>query len=444
MWKSLPEFARVTGLLALAFTATAQDAIFFNMADTHSAYDAYPSIITAVESITAEHPQADSYVLFNGDLFELGNTVASRNAGELDWAFLERLNETAQVILNIGNHEFDFISYSEFISRADELGLTVIGGVVDAASGQPLQPAYVTVPAGESSVSILGLATDQLSTYPADVRETIQVASPATQLAAIPDTGADVYVLSHGGVVADLQVLEQIDPASTIAVVGGHDHLSIDTVVNSITYQHNGFRGEYLRVTELTATAGGWDQTSETVTASAYPADPAFNRLVAMTRLRLLESADLSAIGTVPADMTVREAADWATAALRDAVGADVALLNHTSFGSGLQAGPLSLYRFNEFMRFDNDVMVATVDAETMSTILAGANLDQDTPLTDRHGDFVYASPLEVEPGVNYLLVTSSWIALDFNQLAFLGVEGIEFTQFEGVTTKGLLAADLR
>ena len=35
---------------------------------------------------------------------------------------------------------------------------------------------------------------------------------------------------------------------------GGHDHLSLHRV-QGILYQHNGFRGEYLRVVEATAVA---------------------------------------------------------------------------------------------------------------------------------------------------------------------------------------------
>ena len=121
-----------------------------------------------------------------------------------------------------------------------------------------------------------------------------------------------------------------------------------------------------------------------------------------------------------------------------------MALLNHTSFGSGLAAGELSRYRFNEFMRFDNDVMVANIDSETMATILSRANFDANTPLETLSGDFVYSSPLTVEPGRTYRLVTSSWIAMDFNQKNFLGVEGIEFEKLDGVTTKGLLAQSLQ
>ncbi len=444
MNKLLRRLSLSIAALLLAVSALAQDAVFINMADTHSAYDAYPQIITAVADIVRANPQADTYVVFNGDLFELGNAVASRNAGELDWAFLQRLNGIAPVILNIGNHEFDFVSYQQFIADAYSRGITVIGGVVDAASGQALQPAYVTVPAGPGQITVVGLATNQMSTYAAAARDSILVAAPARQIRNIPANLPNLYVLSHSGVVDDLQVLRLLNRANTLTVVGGHDHLTVNTTVNGIPYQHNGFRGEYLRVVRATAVKDGWSVRSSVVLINSQKPDEAYADRVEQARAELLTEADLEVVGVVPASLSVRQAADWATTTLRDSVDADVALLNHTSFGSGLTAGPLSLYRFNEFMRFDNDVMVAEVDADTMATIMSRANFDANTPVWVRSGDFVYASPLTVEPGRTYKLVTSSWIALDFNQQNFLGVSGIQFEKVDGVTTKGILAGSLR
>jgi hypothetical protein len=43
-----------------------------NMADTHSAYDAYPRILTAVERLSGQYAGRNMVFLFNGDLFELG------------------------------------------------------------------------------------------------------------------------------------------------------------------------------------------------------------------------------------------------------------------------------------------------------------------------------------------------------------------------------------
>lgn len=434
-----------TALLTLAATAASQDLLLVHLADTHSAYDAYPRIVTAVKEIVAASPGVPVYVLFNGDIFELGNTVASRNAGELDWQFLWHLDSIAPVIVNIGNHEFDFMTFPEqFRTQAASRGIELIGGVASASSGA-LQPAYTTLPVADTHVTIVGLATNQMNTYPAAIRDFLLIEPPLDQMLALPDDLENLIVLSHAGVSDDVLVLSELDAANTILVVGAHDHLVIDTVFSGIPYQHNGFRGEFLRVTELTRAGDGWELSSRRVDIAADIApDARLAKDIAFTRLDLLEGTDLLPVGTVPASLTVREAADWAVEALRAAVDADVALLNHTSFGSSLEQGPLSRYRFDEFIRFDNDVMVIDVDADTLATILSRANLDEDTPLEARVGDFVYATPVTVEPGRTYRLVTSSWVALDFNQPLFLGVDGLVFEHLEGVTTKGIIAAALR
>ena len=132
----------------------------------------------------------------------------------------------------------------------------------------------------------------------------------------------------------------------------------------------------------------------------------------------------------------------WSVETVRDAVDADVAFLNHSSFGSGLSEGPLPKYRFDQFMRFDNDMMHAEVDASTLHTILGRSNQHIETAFEERTGDYLYASDINVEDGETYRIVTSSWVALDFNQQRYLGTE-VSFEQIEGVTTKGLLTEAL-
>jgi hypothetical protein len=47
-------------------------------------------------------------------------------------------------------------------------------------------------------------------------------------------------------------------------------------------------------------------------------------------------------------------------------------------------------------------------------------------------------APATVDRAVGAEIVTSSWVALDFNQQRYLGTE-TSFEQVEGVTTKGIL-----
>jgi 5'-nucleotidase/UDP-sugar diphosphatase len=446
--------ASATTALAAAFGVPAfarrhqQEALMLiHLADTHSAYDAYPRIVTLVAELIRANPQTSAYILFNGDIFELGSAVALRSAGEADWAFLQALSQYAPVIVNIGNHEFDFVSPAEFMREAGRRGIEVIGNVINWATGRLLGPSVTTLEGLEFTIDVVGVATDALNTYQADARPQIllpaadawvnQYYSPLTVLS---DWSV---VLSHGGVTADRQMFNTL-PEHTL-IVGGHNHLTFrETLGRDITYMQNGFRGERVSVTRVVLDGAQAYLTHEDYNIDAtLTADPSLSETIARIRAETLTDDDLAAVGTVPQSYTMREAAFWAVETLRRALEADVALLNHTSFGAGLAAGPLPRYRFDEFLRFDNDVMVAEVDGEILQQILARANQGPQTPLEDRAGDFVYATDITPEPGQRYTIVTSSWVALPFNLQGYLGTEAIEFSRVEGVTTKGILAASL-
>lgn len=430
-------------LTLLLGLASAQSVTFINFADLHSAYNAMPHLLTEIETIVAEHPDSESYVLINGDLFEPGNVVAARSADEVTWAFLERLDKIAPVIVNLGNHEFDFLSPPEFLARADAAGLTVIGNLIDRGSGQLLAPAVTTLEIDDYLIDVVGMSTDALNTYAKAVRGSVLTPNPdywSSYLPQLTVLADEVVLLSHAGVVADRAILPEL-PAKVAFVVGAHDHLVLSERVPRVTgqdvlYVHNGARGEQVRVVTLELASG--EVTSELVSVSA-PADPELAALVENVRAQYLTPEDTVIVGTVPEPMSLHEAANWAVETLKEATEADVAMLNHTSFGAGFAAGPLPKYAFDAFMRFDNDVMVAEMDGATLAQILELANQGPDTPLSERTGDFVYASTITPEPGQTYTLVTSSWVALPNNVMGYLGTDDLIFRKLEGVTTKGLL-----
>lgn len=420
---------------------SAPELVVVNMADTHSAYDAYPRILTAVDRLAGQHSGQNVVFLFNGDLFELGNAAALKSEGEADWEFLSRLREYGPVIINIGNHEFDFVTPQEFVDTAIVHDLTVIGNVANA-EGQLLAPATTDLSVNNEVVRVVGVATNQMNTYPEPYRETIEIPAPVEWTQNNYDRlvrDADYSILlSHAGLTADREMLATV-PQDTLFAVGGHDHLVLREEVEGVTYMHNGFRGERINVTEVYLRGSEPRLVFRRVlTADVARADAQMADTIERVRNEHLDEADTAVVGVVPEDMTVLEAAMWSVETVRDAVGADVAFLNHTSFGSGLSEGPLPKYRFDQFMRFDNDVMRAEVDADTLRTILARSNQHTDTPVAERTGDFLYASDIEVQDRETYEIVTSSWVALDFNQQRYLGTE-IEFEQVEGVTTKGIL-----
>jgi len=419
------------------------DLVIVNMADTHSAYDAYPTVLAGVRELSMEYGGRDLVFLFNGDIFELGNATATKSQGIVDMAFVRALKNYGTVVINIGNHEFDFVTPEQFVNGAEEAGAIVIGTVATTDDAE-LTPVSTDIRVAGRTVRIVGIGTDQINTYPSGIRESLVIPEPVAWTGANWERvtrGADYSIMAtHAGLVADLAMIEEVaGDDSILYVVGSHDHIVVRESVRGVDYMHNGFRGERFNVTEVFFTPlGAYTRYRDVVTADIDGEDAALAALIEEVRADYLDAEDLAVIGTVPRDMTVLEAAMWSVETVRAATGADAAFLNHTSFGSGLVAGPFTKYRFDQFMRFDNDVMRATVDAETMRTILAHANQHEMDDLYDRSGDFLYTGGLEVRDGRSYEIVTSSWVALDFNQMRYLGTT-VEFEQIPDITTKGLL-----
>ncbi len=420
----------------------APDLVIVNMADTHSAYDAYPRILTGVADIAQEYAGAEVVFLFNGDLFESGNAAARKSAGRVDWEFLRRLGAYGEVIINVGNHEFDFVTPDAFVATARRHEATVIGTVATVAEPGLTPPSTDLVVAGRR-IRIVGVGTDSLNTYPQSIRDSLSIPDPLAWTVSRWDdvtAGADHTILaSHAGLTADLAILEAIaGDESILFAVGGHDHIVVRDAIAGVPYMHNGFRGERFNVTEVYLSSPVEVRFRDVVTAEIVEEDQAMVHEVAMVRSQYLDPEDIRIVGTVDADMTVLEGAMWAVETLRRATEADVVFLNHTSFGSGLAAGALPRYRFDQFMRFDNDVMRATVGAETLRTILSRSNQHTMRDVVARSGDFLYSNDVSVVDGRRYDIVTSSWVALDFNQMRYLGAE-IAFEALPGVTTKGIL-----
>jgi 5'-nucleotidase / UDP-sugar diphosphatase len=422
------------------------DLVIINMADTHSAYDRYPAILKGIEDLSTRYTEKTMVILFDGDLFESGNSVAMKSEGTVDLEFIRRLGEYGKVIINVGNHEFDLSNPEEFRSKVESTGAHVIGTV--ASEGDNELPSYWDILLEEKRVRIIGVGVDALNTYPKELRESLTIPEPVEWMENNYDSlseGADsVIVASHSGLVADLSMLDYLGTKDNLLyMVGAHDHITLKEEVNGIPYMHNGFKGEQFNVTEISFVEDKSQiDFTDVITNEIEGEDDQLKAFIKDARETFLSSEDLEIVGTVPENMNVLEGALWAVETIRKATGGDVAFLNHTSFGSGLAQGPLSRYRYNQFMRFDNNVMTATVDGETLSSILSLCNQQDQKDIHKRSGDFLYAGTIDVDESKTYTIVTSSWVALDFNQMKYLGIN-LEFTQIPDITTKGLLEAEL-
>lgn len=432
---------------AHAQTPGIPDLVLLNLADLHSAYDRLPQLLTRIREVKARHPQVPHVLLFNGDLFEQGNVVAVRSGGTLDWAFMRAVRREMPVIFNIGNHEADLMDQQDFVRQARALGLSVITNLYDRRTGLPYARTFTSITVGERQIPVLGLGVNALSTYPKAVRDTILPPDPVEFFGSAYAplvTGSDFnVVLTHAGVVPDKVMLAGLK--GTNLVVGGHDHLHLRHDVGRSVYLHNGFKGELLNVVKVQFGEKGTTLTSEDLPIDENAlGDRLLTVLVERQRELHLTDEDRAVIGQIDRTYTVQAAARWAVEQVKKATGADVVAINHTSFGRGFKQGDVTQVQFAEFLRFDNKLMRATVDAATLAGVMKLANQDQAARFEDLTGDFVYANELQPEAGRTYTLVTVDFLTLPENQARFFGRDGLSFEPVGTLTSKGVLAAALR
>jgi 2',3'-cyclic-nucleotide 2'-phosphodiesterase (5'-nucleotidase family) len=168
--------------------------------------------------------------------------------------------------------------------------------------------------------------------------------------------------------------------------------------------------------------------------------DAALATAVAAAEAEHLTDAEKAAIAEIRTARDLPDAILFAAEAVRDAAGADAAFLGHTTFGTGVEAGPLTRHAFDAFVRFDGDIMTAEVPGETLAAILPRTNQHRAATLDARTGDFVYASSLTLAPSRRYRIAANDWTAR--NQRTYLGVEGIDFAA-TGLRLKAVVAEAL-
>ncbi len=340
------------------------------------------------------------------------------------------------------------MSPKHFLASAKAAGAIVIGNV--SAEGMPELPPFTDLKADGKTIRIIGLGVNHINTYPKQLREKISVPDPVEWMNDnFPkfSKGCDCsIVLSHAGLVPDLAILKLFKgDSSVLYMAGAHDHINIHQKVDDTIYMHNGFKGERLNIAEIY-----FDKKKKVnivfknvLTKSIKEYDKYFSDFIDDVTKKTLSETDLKSIGSVEKDMSVVEAALWAVEEVRKKTGADAAFLNHTSFGSGLKKGPLPKYLFDQFMRFDNKLMVTEVDSKTLAAILEKCNQHEKKDIYKRSGDFLYTGKIQIKHGKTYKIVTSGWVSLDFNQERYFG-QKLSFEEIPDLTTKGVITESLK
>ena len=428
-----------TALLPLAGSAFAQGSApirLLILSDLHSAYEVTAQLLAAVaaEVEASEGPVA---ILINGDVFELGNVVAVRSEGAIDWALLEALGRLAPTVLNIGNHEPDLDNdLADFIDKAEQRGITVISNIIDSRTGEPYAPAALSLTLGGVPISIVGLGTAAINTYPAATREMIEVPDPVQwageHLINLLDPSGVRVVLSHAGITADRDILPLL-PAGTL-LVGGHDHVVLDHTDGASRYVHTGSWSNLMTVVDIDLS--GPLAVERRPVAPTGQADAELAALIAGTMDEHLTAEERAVIGSSETAQSLADSARLVAATLASAAGADIGFIGHTTFGTGFPEGDVTRYAFDSIVRFDGTLKIAEVSRETLEEIMSRVNQDGDIPLEQRTGDFLYGAPTDLPEQETYLIAANDWSAA--NQKNYFGREDLVFTDVPDLRVKAV------
>ncbi|WP_417307520.1 metallophosphoesterase [Devosia sp.] len=408
------------------------------LSDLHSAYERMGQVLAAVAEEVAAAPDA-TIILINGDVFEAGNVAANRSAGAVDWHFLEKLAALAPTVLNIGNHEADFDNdLKNVVAQAEDLGITVVSNIIDSRTGAAYAPASTTLELAGQPVTVTGIATAAINTYPAATREMMTIPDPAEwateNLPGMLQSDAINIVLSHAGVVADRAILPLLPDATLL--IGGHDHLRLVHAEGATRYVHTGSWSDMITVASLPGPGAAPQLTQLAIARDATP-DAELAAQIEAVLAEHLTDEERASIGTMETAMSLGETGRYVAEEIAKAAGADVGFIGHTSFGTGFPAGPVSLYDYNSILRFEGKIVTAEVDAATLAAILDRTNQDGDIPLADRTGDFLYAAPTGLPEKATYIIAGNDWSFI--NQKAYFGREDLEFTAIDGLMLKPMI-----
>lgn len=394
----------------------APDAIVLIAGDLHSAYDRTAQFLAHVDRLRTENLGVPVAVLINGDTFELGNAVAKRSAGTVEFALFTALAARVPTVVNLGNHEPEFHAVAETVAKIQATGAIVLAGnVLNPSNRQPYAPATTRLKLGAREAVVVGLTTDRLATFRVAVRPELDLADPVgwaqQHLPALLRAAPLPIVLAHTGLKADRAILPLVPDGTLFA--GAHDHLRFVHREGRTVYVHSGSWTEFISIARLRVTAAGptWSVEQQRIA----PDDPVDETLAALIRVTIeqnLTTEETAVVGRTTRALGPTEAARFAVEAARRAAGADCALVGATTFGAGLPAGEVSRFALDACVRFDGSLFTAEVDGAWLKTLLARCNQGPDTPWANRAGEnLVAAAPAEIIPGRRYRFVTTDWVA---------------------------------
>ncbi|HUK35158.1 MAG TPA: 5'-nucleotidase C-terminal domain-containing protein [Vicinamibacterales bacterium] len=427
--------------LRLLAPATTPEALFVVVGDQHSAYERTAQLVAAVDRLKAKHPGLPMAILLDGDTLESGNVVARRSRGIVDFAMFSALATRAPTVVNLGNHDTEFYGLAETVARIEATGAKVVTNLTNPTTGRPAASPSIPLTLGANRAIVIGVATEDLSTYPEAVRPSLGVADPVAwaraNFPALLSAAPVRIVLSHAGLNADRGMLPLVPDGTLFA--GAHDHLRFLQAFGRTVYVHSGSWNAFMTLAWLRHDTSGvprWDV--EQIPIPSEPSDPRLATLIRDTKARYLAPEDRAVVAHLPAALAPADAARAVAGALRRGAGADAAFIGNTTFGDGLPSGDITRAAFDACVRFDGEIFVAAVNGARLRRLLTTANQGVETTFERRSGEFNVASgPATVDQAKIYRIVTTDWGAK--HSARYFGEPAIEWHEQAGATLKRIV-----
>jgi 2',3'-cyclic-nucleotide 2'-phosphodiesterase (5'-nucleotidase family) len=331
-------------------------------------------------------------LLHGGDLFQ--GTPASNFA--FGRPVVEILNALGMAAGALGNHEFDW-GQDTLRARMRDLQSPILGANVTDADGRNVEwiPDDTLLTLDGVRVGVVGIADPATprTTMPRHVAD-LRFAPPApiirARAAALRARGADLVVLvAHLGGFCNIDapddcrgeifdLARELGPGMLDAIVSGHTHSAVNTVVASTPIVQSRSSGRAIGVVDIPfGPRGATARRPEVrhVTSDSITPDPDIARLVAAARERVADR--VQAVVVTTADRWPRSGEQYALGNLiadaqRAAGEGDVGVMNNGGIRTELRAGEIVWGALHEVQPFENRLVAVTVRGDALRRYLEG------------------------------------------------------------------------
>lgn len=318
-------------------------------------------------------PTCSTLQLDGGDQFQ-GTPASNLGYGRPVVTLFNRLGRAAAAL---GNHEFDW-GQDTLRARMREATYPILGANVTDASGADISwiPDNTIVTSGGIRVGIIGLATvhTPTTTRPQNVSD-LRFIDPAPVVnrnaRLLRDRGAQmVVVVAHAGAfcqaepapacngeIVDLArgVTERVD-----AIVSGHTHTPVTTVVNGIPIVQARSHGSALGVLDMSMSGAAPVVALRDVLPGQIAPDPGIDSLVrAVTEpLQAIVNRPIATLADPMSDLVL---GNFMADAFRAAGGGDVGVMNRGGVRAPLDSGTVTYGELFEVAPFANMLVRLTL-----------------------------------------------------------------------------------